>query len=100
MPDCDIRCFSGEENWHKITKSTATKANALAPICAACGLTIDRITAFGDDFADLEMLRLAGTGVAMGNGVPAVQAAADITIGPNDTDAIAAYLHTHILHTE
>ena len=55
MPDCDIRCFSGEENWHKITKSTATKANALAPICAACGLTIDRITAFGDDFADLEI---------------------------------------------
>lgn len=46
------------------------------------------------------MLRLAGTGVAMGNGVPAVQAAADVTIGPNDTDAIAAYLHTHILHTE
>ena len=100
LPDCDIRCFSGEENWHKITKSTATKANDLAPICAACGLTIDRITAFGDDFADLEMLRLAGTGVAMGNGVPAVQAAADITIGPNDTDAIAAYLHTHILHAE
>lgn len=99
-PDCDIRCFSGEENWHKITKSTATKANALAPICAACGLTIDRITAFGDDFADLEMLRLAGTGVAMGNGVPAVQAAADVAIGPNDTDAIAAYLHTHILHAE
>lgn len=100
LSDCDIRCFSGEENWHKITKSTATKANALAPICAACGLTIDRITAFGDDFADLEMLRLAGTGVAMGNGVPAVQAAADITIGPNDTDSIAAYLHTHILHAE
>lgn len=100
LPDCDIRCFSGEENWHKITKSTATKANVLAPICAACGLTIDRITAFGDDFADLEMLRLAGTGVAMGNGVPAVQAAADVTIGPNDTDAIAAYLHTHILHAE
>ena len=46
------------------------------------------------------MLRLAGTGVAMGNGVPAVLAAADITIGPNDTDAIAAYLHTHILHAE
>lgn len=48
----------------------------------------------------LDDCRRAGTGVAMGNGVPAVQAAADITIGPNDTDAIAAYLHTHILHAE
>ena len=60
---------------------------------------VAQVVPFGGN-KELEMLRLAGTGVAMGNGVPAVQAAADITIGPNDTDAIAAYLHTHILHAE
>lgn len=38
------------------------------------------------------MLRLCGLGVAMGNAVPAVKAAADLVIGTNDEDGIAQWL--------
>ena len=35
---------------------------------------------------------MCGTGVAMGNALPEVKAAADVTIGSNDEDGIAEYL--------
>ena len=43
------------------------------------------------------MLALCGTGVAMGNAIPEVKAAADVIIGGNDEDGIAAYLTQTIL---
>ena len=53
--------------------------------------------AFGDDFADIGMLKLCGTGIAMGNAIPEVKAAADAVIGTNDADGIAAYLREYLL---
>ena len=38
------------------------------------------------------MIKLCGTGVAMGNALPEVKAAADIVIGTNNEDGIAEYL--------
>ena len=38
------------------------------------------------------MLKLCGTGVAMGNAIDSVKEAADIVIGSNDEDGIAKYL--------
>ena len=61
------------------------------------GITPAEITAFGDDFADIGMLALCGTGVAMGNAIPEVKAAADVIIGGNDEDGIAAYLTQTVL---
>ncbi len=46
----------------------------------------------GDDYSDIEMLKICGTGVAMGNGILEVKAAADACIGSNDEDGIAIYL--------
>ena len=39
------------------------------------------------------MIEGAGLGVAMGNALDEVKAAADITIGSNDEDCIAIYLN-------
>lgn len=48
--------------------------------------------AFGDDYADIGMLKLCGVGVAMGNAIDEVKAIADCVIGDNDHDGIAKYL--------
>ena len=50
-----------------------------------------------DDDADIGMLRMAGTGVAMGNAIEAVKESADIVIKTNDEDGIAEYLDRSIL---
>ena len=59
--------------------------------------TSDSIIAFGDDYADIGMLRLCGTGVAMGNAIDEVKEKADIVIGSNDEDGIAGFIENEIL---
>ena len=43
------------------------------------------------------MLKLCGTGIAMGNAFDAVKEAADLTIGSNDEDGIAEYIASALL---
>ena len=50
------------------------------------------VIAFGDDFNDLEMLRWAGLGVAMGNAEAAAKEAADRVAATNDEDGVARVL--------
>lgn len=91
--DCDFQKFIGSD-WHKFTKKEVTKESAILKACAACGIAMKEVTAFGDDGPDIGMLRICGTGVAMGNAIDAVKEAADIVIGSNDEDGIAEYLGT------
>ncbi len=91
LKDCDCVRFS-DGYWYKFTKKTATKENAIAKVCAVCGIKIEEITAFGDDYADIGMLKLCGKGIAMGNAIEEVKQNADLVIGSNDEDGIAAYL--------
>lgn len=78
--------------WYKFTKKEATKESGVEKVCAACGITTEEVTAFGDDYADIGMLRLCGQGIAMGNASNAVKENADWVIGSNDEDGIAQYL--------
>ena len=91
LADCDCLNFSGTA-WYKFTKKEVTKENAILKACELCGIALEDVTAFGDDTPDIGMLKLCGTGVAMGNALDAVKEAADIVIGGNDEDGIAKYL--------
>ena len=67
-------------------------------ICDKCGIKLSNVIAFGDDYADIDMLKLSGTGIAMGNAIKEVKEAADIIIGSNDEDGIAVYLENDLQH--
>lgn len=95
LPECDCARFS-DGYWYKFTKKTATKEKAILHMCEACGITADDIIAFGDDYADMGMLKLCGIGVAMGNAIEEVKRVADIVIGDNDHEGIAVYLQNEI----
>lgn len=88
---CDGVKFS-DGNWYKFTKKTATKENAILHMCTVCDISTDEIVAFGDDFADIGMLKLCGRGIAVGNAIEEVKAVADQIIGDNNHDGIAHYL--------
>ena len=68
------------------------KGAALAHYCELTGIDIAHTVAFGDNENDLEMLSVAGTGVAMGNALDSVKAAADLVTADNDSDGIALVL--------
>ena len=89
--DCDCIRFS-DGYWYKFTKKNATKENAILHMCEVCGINTDDIIAFGDDYADIGMLKLCGVGVAMGNAIDEVKGIADYVIGDNDHNGIAKYL--------
>lgn len=66
-------------------------------ITEVCGFSADSIIAFGDDYADIGMLELCGTGVAMGNAIDEVKERADIIIGSNDEEGIANFIENKII---
>ena len=59
------------------------------------------IIAFGDEQNDVEMLKYAGTGVAMKNASPWIQDVANVvTTVDNDHDGLAQYLEQNLLQAE
>mgnify|MGYP002638942974 CR=1 FL=1 len=78
-------------------EQNVTKENAIMKITEVCGFSTDSIIAFGDDYADIGMLELCGTGVAMGNAIDEVKERADIVIGSNDEEGIADFIENEIL---
>lgn len=98
LKDCDCVRFS-DGYWYKFTPEGVTKENAIREVCAALTISSKDITAFGDDYADIGMLKLCGMGIAMGNAEKEVKKAADLVIGSNDEDGIAEYLE-HFFLTE
>ena len=69
-----------------------TKASALEPVRAELGVPHERTLAVGDGRNDVEMLRWAARGVAMGQAVPEVLAAADEVAAAVEDDGLADVL--------
>ena len=55
------------------------------------------VAAFGDDINDLEMVRNCGIGVAVGNAIETVKAAAKYICDINNNDGVAKWLEEYIL---
>lgn len=72
-----VTYFVGWSAWLDIAPQGVNKATALADVAAELGVCAADVLAFGDGRNDLEMLRWAGRGVAIGDAPAEVQAAAD-----------------------
>ena len=74
--------------WLDLSPVGVSKASGLQHVCDKLGLTAADVLAIGDGRNDIEMLRWAGRGVAMGQAVEEVIAAADdVTATVNDEGA-------------
>ncbi len=81
----------------EILQAGVSKWQALQQLAAQQGITPDEIIAVGDDDNDLDMIRYAGLGIAMGNAVDTVKAAADAITGSNAEDGLAQALERFVL---
>jgi 5-amino-6-(5-phospho-D-ribitylamino)uracil phosphatase len=81
----------------EILQAGVSKWQALQQLAAQQGITPEEIMAVGDDDNDLDMIRYAGLGIAMGNAVDTVKAAADAITGSNAEDGLAQALERFIL---
>lgn len=74
--------------WLDLSPVGVSKASGLQHVCDKLGMTAADVLAIGDGRNDIEMLRWAGRGVAMGQAVEEVRAAADdVTASVNDEGA-------------
>jgi Cof subfamily protein (haloacid dehalogenase superfamily) len=84
--------FSHPRGLVEISPPGVTKATGLAEVARRAGVPAADVVAFGDMPNDLEMLRWAGHGVAMGNAHPALLDAADEVTAGNGEDGLALVL--------
>jgi len=89
--------YEGEYHLTGAVPETCTKAAALADYAAEHGFTLAEVLAVGDFYNDLEMIREAGFGVAMGQAPDLVKAAADAIAPDHAHDGCAVALERYIL---
>lgn len=78
--------------WLMITRREVDKVHGIQQIAEILGVTQEEIIAIGDDMNDLEMIKFAGLGIAMGNAVDIVKSAADKIAPPCGEDGMARVL--------
>ena len=74
-----------------------SKAVAMAKLGEYYGIRREEMIAAGDQTNDLPMIEYAGLGVAMGNAVESVKAAADLITATNSEDGVAQVIRKLIL---
>ncbi len=77
-----------------------SKASALDFIASKYQIKREEIIAIGDALNDIEMIKYAGLGVAMGNANEEVKSYADYVCKSNDEDGIAEVIEKFILNIE
>lgn len=86
----------GYTAWLDIAPEGVSKASGLEVVCGRLGCTAADVLAVGDGMNDLEMLRWAGRGVAMGQAEDEVKAAADAVTGGIADDGLADELRRYL----
>lgn len=74
-----------------------SKALAVERLAEKLGIQREEVMAIGDGYNDLEMLKYAGIGVAMGNAPEEVKAAADYVTHTNDMSGVAVAVRRFVL---
>ncbi|MFC4908052.1 Cof-type HAD-IIB family hydrolase [Actinomadura gamaensis] len=84
-----VTLVRSEATYLEVLPEGATKGAALRELAAARGVPLAEIAAIGDNPNDIDMIRVAGTGVAVGDGHPDVRAAADLVVAACADGAVA-----------
>jgi hypothetical protein len=74
-----------------------SKWRALSRLLDLEGIAAEDVICIGDEINDLEMIRHAGLGVAMGNAIPAIKAVADYITRSNEEDGVAHVIEQFVL---
>jgi len=76
----------------EVAPGGVTKWSAIRRLAAGWGIADHEICAVGDDVNDIAMIREAGLGIAMGNALPEVKAAADRIAPSQDDDGLVTVI--------
>ncbi|MDE7261267.1 MAG: Cof-type HAD-IIB family hydrolase [Oscillospiraceae bacterium] len=93
-----VDSFHSSAFFLEVVATGVSKGAAVAELCRLLDIPIAESVAAGDEANDVSMLRAAGVGAAMANGVQAVKDAADyVTERDNNHDGIAEIIRKFLL---
>jgi phosphoglycolate phosphatase (TIGR01487 family) len=81
----------------EINAAGVNKAVGLFHVCSKLGISMDEVIAMGDSLNDIEMIKAAGCGVAMGNAQNEVKKAADWITATNEDNGVAKAIRYWVL---
>ena len=87
FPECKFFMFAGKTG-ADVVENEASKAEGLKRLCEYYGMDLSQTVALGDSMNDFEIVSRAGIGIAMGNSVEELKAAADYVTDPIDRDGV------------
>jgi len=95
--DGRVHLTMSKPNFLEMSDTTVNKGAALEFLAQKHGIKREEIMAIGDSLNDLEMIRYAGLGVAMGNARSEVKKEADYITGTNNEEGVAAAIEKFVL---
>jgi HAD superfamily hydrolase (TIGR01484 family) len=92
----DTNYYIGYTAWLDLAPEGVSKASGLEYLCERLGIAQSEVLAVGDGNNDVEMLRWAGRGVAMGHAPDALKDVADAVTGDIDADGLVQELQRYL----
>ncbi|MDE3125438.1 MAG: HAD-IIB family hydrolase, partial [Bacteroidota bacterium] len=93
-----LNMFTSKPIYLEAMQYDSSKAKAVARLIQEYHITTEEIITIGDNFNDMEMIAMAGTGVAMGNAPDAVKAIAKYVTDTNNNDGVAKAIQHFMKH--
>ena len=85
----ELEVTSSDPTNLEIGRKGITKASGLAEVAKLRGIEPQEVVVMGDNLNDLEMIKWAGLGIAMGNAEPIIKEASDYITATNEEDGVA-----------
>ncbi|ADU30602.1 Cof-type HAD-IIB family hydrolase [Evansella cellulosilytica] len=94
-----LSIFRSKPYFLEFIEPGVTKGSSLEKLINHLGINRSEIIAVGDSYNDLEMIKFAGLGVAMGNAPEDIKEIADYVTDTNINEGVASVVEKYILNT-
>jgi Cof subfamily protein (haloacid dehalogenase superfamily) len=91
-----LNIYKSKPTYLEVSAALASKTAAVNFLMEKYSISREEVIAIGDNYNDIEMLQMAGLGIAMGNAPAAVKAQADFITLDNDSEGIQVALDRFI----
>ena len=86
--DGQLNIYPSKATYLEVMDKAGSKSNAVKFVSERMGLAPEEVIAMGDNYNDIEMIRFAGMGVAMGNAPDDIKAVAKYVTDTNNNDGV------------
>jgi len=91
----DVICHQSKPAYLEIMKKGVSKSAAIERLAGIYGIKRKEIIAVGDNFNDLDMIKYAGLGIAMGNAPDELKEAADEITADNNSEGVVRVIEKY-----